>query len=173
MAKLNIPKPPDPRPSKAHPEHRAKRKELEKKHGGYEWVPYLGLALTGLVLAFDVEKDVEKREKRKDRQDQEPNNNGRRDRGESSRRHKSRDSRREEDRSSGRDRHRSLDRDYDQDRYRYQDRGREERDHGREIREDDRPRLEGRPRDYEYYDGGRREYVPWDDRRGYDRRPAW
>ncbi|KAJ9162163.1 hypothetical protein NKR19_g1479, partial [Coniochaeta hoffmannii] len=65
MPKLSVPKPPDPRPSKAHPEHRARRKELEKKHGGYEWVPYLGLALTGLVLAFNVEKDVEKCERRK------------------------------------------------------------------------------------------------------------
>ncbi|KUI68511.1 hypothetical protein VM1G_04496 [Cytospora mali] len=55
--------PPDPRPSRAHPEHRAIRKQLEKEHG-YGWVPPVILGLVGLTLAFDVTKDVEKAEER-------------------------------------------------------------------------------------------------------------
>ncbi|KAK3943804.1 hypothetical protein QBC46DRAFT_351094 [Diplogelasinospora grovesii] len=54
---------PDPRPSKAHPEHRSHRKELEKNHPAYGWVPVAALAMTGLLLAFNVEKDVERCEK--------------------------------------------------------------------------------------------------------------
>ncbi|KAK2613492.1 hypothetical protein N8I77_000404 [Diaporthe amygdali] len=56
--------PPDPRPSKAHPEMRARRKQLEKEHG-YGWVPPVVLGLLGLTLAYDVTKDVEKYENMK------------------------------------------------------------------------------------------------------------
>lgn len=59
--------PPDPRPSKAHPEERQRRKQLEKEHG-YGWVPPVVLGLIGLTLAYDVTRDVEKCEKRKDEQ---------------------------------------------------------------------------------------------------------
>lgn len=55
----------DPRPSKAHPEERARRKQLEKEHG-YGWVPPVVLGLLGLTLAYDVTRDVEKYEKMKD-----------------------------------------------------------------------------------------------------------
>ncbi|KAF3767845.1 hypothetical protein M406DRAFT_321745, partial [Cryphonectria parasitica EP155] len=61
--------PPDPRPSKAHPEHRRIRKELEKEHG-YGWVPPVILGLIGIGLAYDVTKDVEKAEERKQKQKQ-------------------------------------------------------------------------------------------------------
>lgn len=57
--------PPDPRPSKAHPEERARRKQLEKEHG-YGWVPPVVLGLLGLTLAYDVTQDVQKYEKMKD-----------------------------------------------------------------------------------------------------------
>ncbi|PSR76544.1 hypothetical protein BD289DRAFT_172418 [Coniella lustricola] len=56
--------PPDPRPSKAHPEHRRRRKELEKEHN-YEWVPPIILGLLGITLAYDVTKDVAKLEEKK------------------------------------------------------------------------------------------------------------
>ncbi|ROW05258.1 hypothetical protein VSDG_00179 [Cytospora chrysosperma] len=61
--------PPDPRPSRAHPEHRATRKQLEKEHG-YGWVPPVILGLVGLTLAFDVAKDVEKAEEKHKKRDQ-------------------------------------------------------------------------------------------------------
>lgn len=185
MPKLPVPKPPDPRPSKAHPVHRARRKELEKKHGGYEWVPYLGLALTGLVLAFNVEKDVEKCEKRKEggerERESDDDDGGRRDkgrrRGESSRRAGRGGGSRDGDKRDGREgegrgrgRGRSLDREYDRER-RY--RGREDGGYGRDDGDGGMRRLEGRPRDYEYYGGGRAGYEPWDERRAYDRRSAW
>ncbi|EON96600.1 hypothetical protein UCRPA7_7908 [Phaeoacremonium minimum UCRPA7] len=54
--------PPDPRPSKADPHHRAKRKELEKDH--FEWVPGVILGLMGVTLMMNVEKQVEKYEQR-------------------------------------------------------------------------------------------------------------
>ncbi|ROW09470.1 hypothetical protein VMCG_02444 [Cytospora schulzeri] len=70
MARARKLLPPDPRPSRAHPEHRATRKQLEKEHG-YGWVPPVILGLVGLTLAFDVAKDVEKaEEKHKQREQQ-------------------------------------------------------------------------------------------------------
>ena len=62
--------PPDPRPSRAHPEQRAHRKKLEKEHG-YGWVPPVLLGLLGLTLAYDVTKDVEKAEERHRQADKE------------------------------------------------------------------------------------------------------
>jgi len=167
MPNLGVPKPPDPRPSKAHPEHRAVRKELEKKHGGYEWVPVAGLALTGLILAINVEKDVDKCEKKKEKQ--EKGQEQRSGRGEGSRRDGGTDSgRRRDGESRGRgERCRSLDREHDRD-------ARGQR--GRGSREPERRRIESRPRDYDYYGGGRREYReyrPWDDGMGDFRRSGW
>lgn len=180
MPKLSVPRPPDPRPSKAHPEHRKRRKELEEKHGGYEWVPYLGLALTGLVLAFNVEKDVAKCEKRKEKQEKEGEprtgessrggeiprggeSSRRGYRGESSRRGDRVESSRRDggdgDRGAARERRRSLDRDY-------------ERERRRDDGDYDRRRIEGRQREYNYYDGGRRDYQPWDGRE-YVKRSEW
>ena len=64
--------PPDPRPSKAHPQHREARKQIEKKYSdGFEWIPWLALALTGAAVAFDIEKDVRKCEEKKERKERE------------------------------------------------------------------------------------------------------
>ncbi|KAI7784784.1 hypothetical protein LA080_009103 [Diaporthe eres] len=91
--------PPDPRPSKAHPEERARRKQLEKEHG-YGWVPPVVLGLLGLTLAYDVTRDVEKYEKMKD-DPKDERAQGRRDdeEDEETRRRRRRERRREELRS--------------------------------------------------------------------------
>lgn len=68
MPRLN-PRFPDPRPSRANPEHRKARKELESSHG-YGWVPPVLLGLLGLSLAFDVTKDIEKHEERHRREEE-------------------------------------------------------------------------------------------------------
>lgn len=60
----------DPRPSRADPEHRRLRKELEKEHN-YEWVPPIVLGLLGITLAWDVAKDVSKCEERKEKEEKE------------------------------------------------------------------------------------------------------
>lgn len=88
--------PPDPRPSKAHPEERAKRKALEKEHG-YGWVPPVVLGLIGLTLAYDVTRDVEKCEKRKEGESCERHDGD--DDDEETRRRRRRERRREELRS--------------------------------------------------------------------------
>lgn len=78
---------PDPRPSKAHPEHRKLRKELEKEHG-YGWVPPVILALLGVTLAYDVTKDVEKHEQKhkQEEEEEEKRRRRRRERSQRSRR---------------------------------------------------------------------------------------
>lgn len=86
---------PDPRPSKAHPEHRKLRKELEKEHS-YEWVPPVILALLGVTLAYDVTKDVEKHEQ-KHKEEEEEEERRRRRRRERSHRSRRRGSDDEED----------------------------------------------------------------------------
>ena len=97
--------PPDPRPSRAHPEERARRKQLEKEHG-YEWVPPVVLGLLGLTLAYDVTRDVEKYEKMKDdgkeeraQQDRRGGGGGGGDGDDEARRRRRRERRREELRS--------------------------------------------------------------------------
>lgn len=99
--------PPDPRPSKAHPEERQRRKQLEKEHG-YGWVPPVVLGLIGLTLAYDVTRDVEKCEKRKDEQGEGSDRNRDRDRDESEEtaRRRRRERRRAELRSRSDRRHR-------------------------------------------------------------------
>ncbi|KAK3391067.1 hypothetical protein B0H63DRAFT_447140 [Podospora didyma] len=65
--------PPDPRPSKAHPEHRSQRKAVEKEHGAgaFEWVSAVALLLAGMTILIDVEKDVKKCEERREREQRE------------------------------------------------------------------------------------------------------
>lgn len=60
--------PVDLRPSRADPEARRLRKELEKEHG-YEWIPPIVLGLIGITLAWDVAKDVSKCEERKEQEE--------------------------------------------------------------------------------------------------------
>lgn len=60
---------PDVRPSKAHPEHRAKRKQLEKESPAFSMQEFgikAGMmALLAAVACFPWEKELEKHEKRK------------------------------------------------------------------------------------------------------------
>jgi len=56
--------PVDPRPSKAHPEHREHRKKLEKEHPAFGWKQGLILGLMGVTIFMNIEKEVEKREQR-------------------------------------------------------------------------------------------------------------
>ncbi|KAI1381738.1 hypothetical protein F4677DRAFT_2011 [Hypoxylon crocopeplum] len=70
MGKLS---PVDPRgylPSRAHPEHRSTRKELEKQHP-FGWTEPLILGMLGVGLAWNIEKQVKKHEDRKDREERE------------------------------------------------------------------------------------------------------
>jgi hypothetical protein len=63
---------PDMRPSKANPEHRAARKQLENENPGFDWTPCLLLALLGFSFLVDVEKDVKRyEEKHKQREREE------------------------------------------------------------------------------------------------------
>lgn len=67
--------PPDPRdylPSRAHPEHRKQRKQLEKEHP-FGVKEFAVLGLIGLTLAWDIEKQVQEREARKDKEEAERN----------------------------------------------------------------------------------------------------
>lgn len=57
-------------PSKAHPEHRSYRKELEKQHP-FGWTEPLVLGMLGIGLAWNIEKQVHKHEERKDKEEQE------------------------------------------------------------------------------------------------------
>lgn len=60
----------DPRPSRADPEARKIRKEMEKEHS-YEWVPPVLLGLLGIGLAYDVTKDVAKHEEKHKKEEEE------------------------------------------------------------------------------------------------------
>lgn len=65
--------PPDPRkllPSRADPEHRGRRKELEKKHG-YGYTEPLLLAMLGVGLVWNIENQVKKHEERKEGEEKE------------------------------------------------------------------------------------------------------
>ncbi|KAI1446819.1 hypothetical protein F5Y02DRAFT_381586 [Annulohypoxylon stygium] len=70
MGKLAAANPRNYAPSRAHPEQRAARKELEKEHP-FDWTGPLVLGMLGIGLAWDIEKQVKKREERKDREEQE------------------------------------------------------------------------------------------------------
>ncbi len=56
--------PVDPRPSKAHPEHRATRKKIEKAESAFGWMPVFMLGLMGITIFMNLEKDVQKHEKK-------------------------------------------------------------------------------------------------------------
>ncbi|KAI0457669.1 hypothetical protein F5B21DRAFT_501059 [Xylaria acuta] len=68
-----MPLPIDPRrllPSRAEPEQRQKRKQLEKEHAvGLAEVAVLGLI--GLTLAWDIDKQVHKKEEQKEKEEAE------------------------------------------------------------------------------------------------------
>ncbi|KAH8803178.1 hypothetical protein F5884DRAFT_756472 [Xylogone sp. PMI_703] len=94
---------PDPRPSKAHPDHRAARKKLEKEHDAFENYTMLGMkvgvmALLCAAAVIGEAKYDEHKEKERDRENRE-----RRDRGGDRDRDRDRD---RNDRSRGRDRDR-------------------------------------------------------------------
>ncbi|KAI0890442.1 uncharacterized protein GGS22DRAFT_13639 [Annulohypoxylon maeteangense] len=72
MGKLSTANPRAYLPSRAHPEHRSARKELEKEHP-FDWTGPLVLGMIGIGLAWDIEKQVKKREERKEREGQESN----------------------------------------------------------------------------------------------------
>ncbi|KAI9167170.1 hypothetical protein HJFPF1_03295 [Paramyrothecium foliicola] len=54
----------DPIPSHADPEQRSTRKSKEKECGGFDWTPGIAIALLGAMTLLDVQKSVDKREKR-------------------------------------------------------------------------------------------------------------
>ncbi|KAI5866938.1 hypothetical protein GGS23DRAFT_593670 [Durotheca rogersii] len=65
--------PADPRtylPSRAHPQHRSARKELERRQPGFDWTPPLVLGLIGVGLAWDIEKQVRRAEERHAREEE-------------------------------------------------------------------------------------------------------
>jgi hypothetical protein len=55
-------------PSRADPEHRSRRKALEKEHG-YGYAEPLLLAALGIGLIWNIESQVEKHEKRKEEEE--------------------------------------------------------------------------------------------------------
>ncbi|KAI1638512.1 hypothetical protein F4809DRAFT_244534 [Biscogniauxia mediterranea] len=64
--------PADPRkymPSRADPEHRSRRKQLEKEHP-FGWQTPVILGMLGVGLAWNIEKEVQKHEERKDKEKQ-------------------------------------------------------------------------------------------------------
>ncbi|KAK8051457.1 hypothetical protein PG993_002842 [Apiospora rasikravindrae] len=65
MPKLPVPDPRELLPSRADPEHRSRRKELEKQHG-YGYTEPLILAAIGIGLVWNIDNQVRKHEERKD-----------------------------------------------------------------------------------------------------------
>ncbi|KAI1487740.1 hypothetical protein F5X96DRAFT_126138 [Biscogniauxia mediterranea] len=64
--------PADPRkymPSRADPEHRSRRKQIEKDHP-FGWQAPVILGMLGVGLAWNIEKEVQKHEERKDKEKQ-------------------------------------------------------------------------------------------------------
>ncbi|KAI2465502.1 hypothetical protein F4781DRAFT_23855 [Annulohypoxylon bovei var. microspora] len=80
MGKLAPANPRNYMPSRAHPEHRSARKELEKEHP-FDWTGPIVLGMLGIGLAWDIEKQVKKREERKDKEEQEREDRRRRRKG--------------------------------------------------------------------------------------------
>ncbi len=62
--------PVNPRPSKAHPEHRSERKKLEKGQSAFGWTEPILLGLMGLAIFVNVEKEVEKHEQKHKEEDE-------------------------------------------------------------------------------------------------------
>ncbi|KAI6351379.1 hypothetical protein MCOR25_009967 [Pyricularia grisea] len=57
----------DPRPSRADPEARSARKEIEKSSTGFSWTTAAILGVLGVTMLINVEKGVERCEKRHQR----------------------------------------------------------------------------------------------------------
>ncbi|KAI2776101.1 hypothetical protein F4815DRAFT_485899 [Daldinia loculata] len=74
MVKLAPVNPRNYMPSRAHPEHRSRRKELEKEHP-FTWKEPLVLGMIGIGLAWNIEKQVQKNEERKEREEQQGRDN--------------------------------------------------------------------------------------------------
>lgn len=51
---------PSPLPRHADPHERSKRKEQEKKHGGFSWMPGVALALVGFTM-LQVEREIHRK----------------------------------------------------------------------------------------------------------------
>ncbi|KAI1478407.1 hypothetical protein F4774DRAFT_166442 [Daldinia eschscholtzii] len=73
MGKLAPVNPRNYMPSRAHPEHRSHRKQLEKEHP-FTWKEPLVLGLIGIGLAWNIEKQVQKREERKEQEGRDNSN---------------------------------------------------------------------------------------------------
>ncbi|KAJ3563243.1 hypothetical protein NPX13_g8270 [Xylaria arbuscula] len=87
---MRIKSPPDPRnllPSRADPEHRQRRKKLEKEHP-FGLTEFVSLGLIGLTLAWDIDKQVEKCAEKKGKEDAIGEQQARRDEGDRRRRDK-------------------------------------------------------------------------------------
>ncbi|KAK5629840.1 hypothetical protein RRF57_005555 [Xylaria bambusicola] len=70
---MKLSPPPDPRnllPSRAHPEHRKLRKQLEKEHP-FGFTEIVTLGLIGLTLAWDIDKQAQKCAEKKGKEDAE------------------------------------------------------------------------------------------------------
>ncbi|KAI1852437.1 hypothetical protein JX266_002615 [Neoarthrinium moseri] len=158
--------PPDPRkvlPSRADPEHRSKRKELEKKHG-YGYTEPLVLAMLGVGLVWNIENQVSKHEKRKEEEEE-------REKQREERRRRRRDDHGRSSTWDVRDGDRSDRSDRGSSRYDYRDDHRDDpRDYKYDTRDhrDEPRRLEFRDQEYRRY---RDEYKDYrNDYRYADRR---
>jgi hypothetical protein len=99
----------DLRPSKAHPEHRAHRKKLERESPAFSMQEFgikTGMmALLALVACFPWEKELEEHERRKTEEEERVNGDGGRERGrdeDERRERRGEDERRERRRREGR-----------------------------------------------------------------------
>ncbi|TGJ82544.1 hypothetical protein E0Z10_g6225 [Xylaria hypoxylon] len=165
---MRLPHSADPRgllPSRAHPEHRKTRKDLEKEHQiGFAEVGVL--SLIGLTLAWNIENQVRKCEERKDKEEEgqkkrEDRENHRRENGYHDRTADLRRNQRspESSRSSNRG-----DRDASES-YARDPRRRQSVDHRAESRRDDRYRSQTRryePRDNHRYGSQSQYHDPRD-----------
>lgn len=156
----------DPRPSRADPEARRIRKEMEKEHS-YEWVPPIVLGLIGITLAWDVSQDVSKCEERKEKEEKERESKDE----ERKRRKREKDIRRPRKHGDGRyDAARAEGEDADDDGYSYDERRRVRRrsaDTGLD-RADRLERGDGEGRDRRADEYRKRRSVPHDDYYDYD-----
>jgi hypothetical protein len=168
MGILDLPESiPDPRPDKADPHHRERRKKIEEKNPGFGWKKMLVLGLAAVTLLMDVPREVEKHEAKHkrnrsisrsskgshDRRSRSRGQGHRRDRGEDHRDYRRRDGGQEE--GSKRRARSSYGYDYDDGR----------RDYQRSGRYDDRYYGDDRRRDDHYSDDRRRDDHYWDERR--------
>ena len=67
---------PDPLPQHANQKERQRRKEHEHKHGNFTWLPGVTLALIGTIMLLDVDKRIQRKDK-KNREEEEQRRGGR------------------------------------------------------------------------------------------------